>query len=63
MASQFKALQSELEFNSEKKNSVRYDAVDPINGVTNAIYIPKKHFPGAYYPHRIRISVTEVEAE
>jgi hypothetical protein len=59
--SPFKAVQSELEFNKECKNSVRYDAVDPINGVTNAIYIPKKHFPQAYYPARIRVSVTEAE--
>jgi len=57
--SPFKALQSEFEMAYECKNSVRYDAVDKVNGLTNAIYIGKKHFPNAHYPHKLRISVTE----
>jgi hypothetical protein len=59
--SPFKALQSEFEFNYETKHSVRYDAVDQVNGLTNAIYLRKKHFPGAHYPAKLRVSVTEVE--
>jgi hypothetical protein len=57
--SKFNACQSQFSFTKECKGSVRYDADDPINGVTNAIYVGKKFFTGGYYPPRITVSITE----
>jgi hypothetical protein len=58
---QFNACQSVFSYTDEKKQSVRYDADDPINGVTNAIYIRKKFFQNGHYPAKIRVSITEAE--
>lgn len=61
MAGQFKATQDEFELAYECKGSVRYNAVDPINGCTNAIYLNRKKLTDGYVPHKIRVSITEVE--
>jgi len=45
---------------SEKKNSVRYDAADQSgNAALTAVYISKKAYLSPPYPEKIRITITE----